>query len=83
MYFYRLLACKKNVIPSNSLPSTVGVQKIRKSGFSPLKIRNFLALKVTISYKIISKWLHFTPLSKSFFQHHNIFPICKLFQFMF
>ena len=44
-------------------------------------IRNFLALKV--SYKIISKWIPSTPLSKSFLQDHIIFPICKLFQFMF
>ena len=46
-------------------------------------IRNILALKVTISYKIISKGRLPAPLSKSFLQRHNIFPICKLFQFMF
>ena len=46
-------------------------------------IRNFLALKVTISYKIISKWQPSTPLRKSCLQHCNIFPICKLFQLWF
>ena len=45
-------------------------------------IKNFLALKVTISYKIMSKWPPSTPLSKSFLQHYNIFLFCKLFQFM-
>ena len=53
-----------------SVKHFLGKKKIRKSGISLLKnqevIRNFLALKVTISYKIISKWPPSTPLSKEF-----------------
>ena len=53
--------------------------------FGPKKITDVAystSLKVTNSYKIISKWPPSTPLRKSCHQHCNIVPICKLFQFI-